>query len=283
MEFIQSLITPSKLSLFSHSPIIGAWWEELEARCLFDGQKPEVGALDQQLFDDGIRHERALAAKLHEHVLVAHNLRGFDGPILEAHFAEVDGIDLSLGSGIDTMPTPRVKLVDLCARHGVQLDPDVAHTALGDTRALTKALQSGMAHLAPAGSAVSVGRNGLLTQPAQALTRKMVAATGSPSGWTAVALPLEAGQLFITTGPASTKPDTEIKRAEAHGVRLGLEYRKVNSIPKRNPPAFLLSTSLTLANRKMADARELQLPVVLCRDFMQARCGTSVRAWRYQA
>lgn len=224
-----------------------------------------------------------LASKLHEHVLVAHNLRGFDGPILEAHFAEVDGIDLSLGSGVDTMPTPRVKLVDLCARHGVQLDPDVAHTALGDTRALTKALQSGMAHLVPADSAVSVGRNGLLAQPARTLTRKMVVTISAPSGWTAVSIPLEPGQLFITTGPASTKPDTEIKRAEAHGIRLGLDYRKVNSISKRNPPNFLLSTSLTLANRKMADARELQVPVVLCRDFMQARCGTSVRAWRYQA
>lgn len=225
----------------------------------------------------------SLAAKLHQHVLVAHNLRGFDGPILEAHFAEVDGIDLSLGSGVDTMPTPRVKLVDLCARHGVQLDPDVAHTDLGDTRALTKALQSGMAHLVPADSAVTVGHNCLLAQPARTLTRKMVAASSAPSGWMAVSILLEAGQLFITTGPASTKPDTEIKRAEAHGIRLGLEYRKVNSIPKRNPPAFLLSTSLTLANRKMADARELQVPVVLCRDFMQARCGTSVRAWRYQA
>lgn len=84
-----------------------------------------------------------LAAKLHEHVLVAHNLRGFDGPIPEAHFAEVDGIDLSLGSGVDTMPKPRVKLVDLCARHGVELDPGVAHTALGDTRALTRALPAG--------------------------------------------------------------------------------------------------------------------------------------------
>lgn len=228
----------------------------------------------------------ALAAKLHEHVLVAHNLRGFDGPILEAHFAEVDGIDLSLGSGVDTMPRPRVKLVDLCARHGVELDPDVAHTALGDTRALTKALQSGMAHLEPAGRAVAVERNGLLEQPVPPLpgkmTRAMAAASSAPSGWTAMAIPLEAGQLFITTGPASTKPDTEIKRAEAHGIRLGLEYRKVNAIPKRNPPAFVLSTSLTLANRKMADARELQVPVVLCRDFMQARCGTSVRAWRYQ-
>ncbi len=224
-----------------------------------------------------------LAAKLHEHVLVAHNLRAFDGAILEAHFAEVDGIDLSLGSGVDTMPTPRVKLVDLCARHGVQLDPDVAHTALGDTRALTKALQRGMAHLVAADSSVTVRHNGLLAQPAQTLTRKMAVASSAPSGWTAVSIPLEAGQLFITTGPASTKPDTEIKRAEAHGIGLGLEYRKVNSIPIRNPPAFLLSTSLTLANRKMADARELQVPVVLCRDFMQARCGTSVQAWSYQA
>jgi DNA polymerase-3 subunit epsilon len=224
-----------------------------------------------------------LAAKLHEHVLVAHNLCHFDGPILEAHFAEVDGIDLSLGSGVDTMPTPRIKLVDLCARHGVELDPGVAHTALGDTRALTRALQNGMAHLEPAASAVAVQRNGLMPQPMRTLTRAMAAAKKAASGWTATTLELEAGQLFITTGPASTKPDTEIKRAEAHGLQIGLQYRKVNAIPKREPPAFLLSTSLTLSNRKMADAQELQVPVVLCRDFMQARCGGSVQAWIYQA
>ncbi|MFM7675813.1 MAG: exonuclease domain-containing protein [Synechococcus sp.] len=223
-----------------------------------------------------------LAAKLHEHVLVAHNLRGFDGPILEAHFAEVDGIDLSLGSGVDTMPRPRVKLVDLCAQHGVELKPEVSHTALGDTRALTKALQSGMAHLEPAGSAVAVARNGLLGKPARTLTRSMAAAPCVPSGWMSVSIQLEAGQAFITTGPPSTKPDTEIKRAEAHGIRLGLHYRKVNAIPKRNPPAFLLTTSLALANRKMVEARELQIPVVLCRDFLQARSGSSVQAWRYQ-
>ena len=44
--------------------MIGSWWEELEARGLFEGFKPEVGALDQQLFDDGIRHERVLLDKL---------------------------------------------------------------------------------------------------------------------------------------------------------------------------------------------------------------------------
>ncbi len=58
------LITPSKLALFSLSPVIGAWWEELDARLLFDGKKPEISPLNQQLFDDGIRHERVLLSKL---------------------------------------------------------------------------------------------------------------------------------------------------------------------------------------------------------------------------
>ena len=58
------LITPSKLSLFSRSPVIGAWWEELEVRGLFAGAKPEPDALDQQLFADGLRHEQVLLTKL---------------------------------------------------------------------------------------------------------------------------------------------------------------------------------------------------------------------------
>jgi len=36
------LITPSQLSLFSISPVIGAWWEELQAQKLFEGSKPAV-------------------------------------------------------------------------------------------------------------------------------------------------------------------------------------------------------------------------------------------------
>ena len=60
------LITPSKLSLFSRSPVIGAWWEELEARGLFAGAKPEPDALEQQLFADGLRHEQVLLSKLED-------------------------------------------------------------------------------------------------------------------------------------------------------------------------------------------------------------------------
>ncbi len=44
------LITPSQLSQFSISPVIGAWWQEL----------------DQQLFADGLRHEEVLFIHRHE-------------------------------------------------------------------------------------------------------------------------------------------------------------------------------------------------------------------------
>ena len=52
------LILPSQLSLFSISPVIGAWWEELLAQKRFEGNKPAVSELDQQLFADGLRHEQ---------------------------------------------------------------------------------------------------------------------------------------------------------------------------------------------------------------------------------
>ena len=58
------LITPSQLSLFSISPVIGTWWQELEARKLFDGSKPAVSELDQQLFADGLPHKQELLTKL---------------------------------------------------------------------------------------------------------------------------------------------------------------------------------------------------------------------------
>jgi predicted RecB family nuclease len=56
--------TPSRLALFARSPLSGAWWDELEARGLFDDQRPAISALDQQLLDDGVRHERVLLNQL---------------------------------------------------------------------------------------------------------------------------------------------------------------------------------------------------------------------------
>lgn len=61
---LRRLITPSQLSLFSRSPRIGAWWEELKARGLFSGVQPPPSSLDEQLFADGLRLEQVLLNQL---------------------------------------------------------------------------------------------------------------------------------------------------------------------------------------------------------------------------
>lgn len=58
------LITPSQLALFSRSPVIGAWWEELAAQKLFTQKRPEVTSLDELLFASGLAHEEVLLADL---------------------------------------------------------------------------------------------------------------------------------------------------------------------------------------------------------------------------
>ena len=58
------LITPSQLALFSRSPVIGAWWEELHAQKLFQGERPAVTSLDELLFASGLQHEQVLLDRL---------------------------------------------------------------------------------------------------------------------------------------------------------------------------------------------------------------------------
>lgn len=94
---MNSLITPSKLSLYSRSPVIGAWWEELEARGLFEGTKPEPRALDQQLFADGMRHEQVLLTNLEAK---GHHIARLPGKQNDADYAATkaamaDGFDFN--------------------------------------------------------------------------------------------------------------------------------------------------------------------------------------------
>ena len=60
------LITPSQLALFSRSPVIGAWWEELHATTPERAPRPDTAALDAFLFDSGLQHEQVLIARLEQ-------------------------------------------------------------------------------------------------------------------------------------------------------------------------------------------------------------------------
>jgi DNA polymerase III epsilon subunit-like protein len=224
-----------------------------------------------------------LAAKLDGHVLVAHNLRAFDLPILRAHYEAIGGVEIQLGDGVDTMPRLGArKLKDVCAQCGVDLAEADAHSAMGDTRALARAFRQGMAHVTAATAHVTVTTNALLAAPAPTLTRAMVAVPQPRTTWEPMQWMLERDQTFAASGPKSTKADSPIHRGRDALVQLGLTYKKVNAIPKRNPPDFLLTTSLELDNTKMRDARASGLPVVLLSDITTARLGSSLRAWRWR-
>jgi len=58
------LITPSQLALFSRSPVIGAWWEEMHAIDPKRSPRPATKALEELLFDAGLEHEKLLIAQL---------------------------------------------------------------------------------------------------------------------------------------------------------------------------------------------------------------------------
>ena len=70
------LITPSQLSLFSRSPVIGAWWEEVHATDPKRAPRPEVKSLDDLLFEAGHKHEKVLIAQLKRENKRVAELRG---------------------------------------------------------------------------------------------------------------------------------------------------------------------------------------------------------------
>lgn len=216
------------------------------------------------------------AAKIDGHVLVAHNLLGFDLPVLERHFRDHSNLRVDLGAGICTLKgfsgNPqngfKKKLPDLCAFHGVPFDSALAHTAKGDALPLARSLIIGMSHLKASTESVCVQSTLSLDRPIQACTRAMVKSLPQ-IGWERFNLSLRSGQIFSTTGPATRKADTPIRRAQAYAESLGLRYIKVNTFSKKSPPDFLLSTSLELENTKMKQARERRIPVVLIEEINQ--------------
>ena len=70
------LITPSQLALFSRSPVIGAWWEELHVIDSKRAPRPKVKALDELLRDAGLEHEKVLIGQLNRDDKRVAELRG---------------------------------------------------------------------------------------------------------------------------------------------------------------------------------------------------------------
>jgi len=228
----------------------------------------------------------ALATLLEGHVLVAHNLDRFDGPILRHHFWEASEalpeLVLDLGDGIDTMPNPFISLGKLCAAHGISLSGDDAHTALGDTRALAALLRHGLPHLHPSRAAVRVaGISGSELEPPVLLPRSSTSRNGLQQNhdWidTTVTIPAAGGTIALH-GEDAHGWDFKVQKALAHATSLGL-----TAIPlDPDAPADLLVVSnLFIDSPVMRRLRAAGLPVVASKVFLEARPGAVVVARRW--
>lgn len=76
LNLTDRLITPTQLALFSRSPVIGAWWEEVHATDPQRATKPQASSLDQLLFASGLEHEQVLISNLKAAGRTVAKLRG---------------------------------------------------------------------------------------------------------------------------------------------------------------------------------------------------------------
>jgi len=88
-------ITPSQLALFSRSPVIGAWWEEVHATDPDRAPRPAAKALDQLLYDAGLEHEKVLVARLRAEGKAVAKLDG------KQRDSDYEATEAAMRSGVD--------------------------------------------------------------------------------------------------------------------------------------------------------------------------------------
>ena len=71
----ERIFAPSELALFCQSPL-AAWWNELDRRKLFKGEKLKPDQLNEILKKDGIKHEEKLIKKLENQNFKVKRLKG---------------------------------------------------------------------------------------------------------------------------------------------------------------------------------------------------------------
>jgi DNA polymerase III epsilon subunit-like protein len=230
-----------------------------------------------------------LVALLEGHVLVAHNLNHFDGPILRHHLWEasnrVPELVVDLGDGIDTMPNPFVGLGKLCSTYGISLSQGDAHTALGDTRALAALLRCGLPHLQPSVAAVRSGRaNTAIPGSAAAAPRQPCVALArqrhqSSHDWLpATAAVPAAGGTIALLGEDARGWDYKAQKGLERAKTLGLILVPLDPDA---PADLLVVSSVFIDSPLMRRLRTAGLAVVESKAFLQAEGGQLLPARRW--
>jgi DNA polymerase III epsilon subunit-like protein len=227
-----------------------------------------------------------LATALNGKTLVAHNLHKFDGLMLADHFLRLPGINVDIGEGIDTLPLPSkgMGLDDLREAHFIK---ELAHSAMGDVRTILSLLQMGVLAPRPGLTPFLITKSPFenVEEP-KAVTRRDLYRVLSgkqedsgrderPAMQPCDVIYLQPGaKVCLSGGEGAYRELLEKKHEE-----LQLERKSIRSVSKGL--AAIVVTDLYSAAAKPAKARDYGVPFVKAEDFLDARTGAPLKAWKY--
>jgi len=218
-------------------------------------------------------------------MLVAHNLHRFDKIMLLTHFMRLPGLEVDLGDGIDTLPTPSkgMGLDDLRKIHSIH---ETAHSAMGDARTILRLLYKEV--LTPnAGSSSfrlikspyespeipeAVKRIDLFrtSNKKQQESSKEVNISMQPSG----AIYLQpGGKVCLSGGEGAYWELLEAKHEE-----LQLESKSIRSFSKQL--AAIVVKDLYSTAEKPKKARANGIPFIKAEEFLEVKPGHAVQTWK---
>lgn len=225
-----------------------------------------------------------LAHFLHGKTLVSHNLHRFDAPILAGEFARIPGLEVDLGTGIDTLPETfkGFGLDRLRKEHQIAAD---AHTAMGDVLTVLELLQRRILVPPPAGAPFRLqgGAVAPAEPPAFRPRRDLyqstpVDASGEElNGWSLV----PADPIVLTPGTkvCLTGGESDLRSAmEQTHQRLGLQ--SMRSFSKGH--VAIVAADLATTSGKAQTARLAGKPFIHTDDFLRAGEGTAIPTWTWR-
>jgi DNA polymerase-3 subunit epsilon len=226
-----------------------------------------------------------LASILDGKMLVAHNLGKFDGAMLANHFLKLPGLEVDLGEGIDTLPTlsKGMGLDELRSVHSIN---ELAHSAMGDARTILSLLKKGALTPNPGSSPfrlIKSPHENPATPSAVKRTEIFRASSRqqndsdqqkSFSMQSSGAVHLRAGdKVCLSGGEGAYRELLEEKHKE-----LQLESKSLRSVSKGL--AAIVVTDLYSTAAKPVKARGYGIPFIKADDFLEAKAGEPVQAWR---
>lgn len=226
-----------------------------------------------------------LASVMNGKMLVAHNLHKFDKVMLLNHFLRLPGLEVDLGHGIDTLPTPSkgMGLDDLRRMHSIH---EPAHSAMGDARTILTLLGKEVLTPDAGSSPFRLVKSPHESPEMPAAVRRIDLFRSSKSQQQESSE--KASFSMQPSGSIYLQPDDKVclsggegahrELLEAKHKELQLESKSIRSFSKRL--AAIVVTDLYSTAAKPEKARANGIPFIKADDFLEVKAGQVVQTWK---